>query len=85
MLPKTLDKKLTWRYLDLLVIPLQELKQICCPNHTRWLRYQDVIVEKIVVQVRSRQFHLRDIRDFRDVVTTKKAAWVFYNIGTSDR
>jgi DNA methylase/Restriction endonuclease len=42
-----------------------------------WMRFQDGPngrVEKILVQVRSGHVHLRDIRDFRDVVTSKSAA-----------
>jgi DNA methylase/NACHT-associated inactive Restriction Endonuclease 1 len=42
-----------------------------------WMRFQDGSdgkVEKILVQVKSGHVHVRDIRDFRDVVTIKNVA-----------
>jgi site-specific DNA-methyltransferase (adenine-specific) len=39
-----------------------------------WMRFQDGRIEKILVQVKSGHVKVGDIRDFRDVITTKSAA-----------
>lgn len=55
----------------------KKVKKGADEGYDGWMRFQDGPdgrVEKILVQVRSGHVHLRDIRDFRDVVTVKKAA-----------
>ena len=48
-----------------------------------WMRFQDGRIEKILVQVKSGHVKVGDIRDFRDVITTKKRHAHFCDTGTA--
>jgi DNA modification methylase len=55
----------------------KKVKKGADEGYDGWMRFQngpDGRVEKILVQVKSGHVGVRDIRDFRDVVTTKNAA-----------
>jgi site-specific DNA-methyltransferase (adenine-specific) len=51
-----------------------QVKKGADEGYDGWMRFQDGKIEKILVQVKSGHVQVGDIRDFRDVITTKSAA-----------